>query len=68
MRVADGIERVNERFINFFLVEEAGQVVVVDSGMPGNWGLLLSKLVKQFSCLKARRQEGESTGTASSDI
>ena len=42
MQVAAGIERINERFVNFFLVEEAGRVVVIDSGMPGNWGLLLA--------------------------
>lgn len=44
MQVADRIERVNEQFINFFLVEEAGRVVVVDSGMPGNWSLLIAGL------------------------
>ena len=44
MQVAAGIERINERFVNFFLVEEAGRVVVIDSGMPGNWGLLLAGL------------------------
>lgn len=44
MQVAEGIERIHERYINFFLVEEAGRVVVVDSGMPGNWGLLLAGL------------------------
>ncbi len=44
MRVAQGIERVHEKFVNFFLVEEAGRVAVVDCGMPGNWGILLAGL------------------------
>lgn len=44
MQVAEGIERIHERYINFFLVEEAGRVVVVDTGMPGNWDLLLAGL------------------------
>lgn len=44
MQVADRIERISEQYINFFLVEEAGRVLVVDSGMPGNWGLLLAGL------------------------
>jgi glyoxylase-like metal-dependent hydrolase (beta-lactamase superfamily II) len=44
VQVADRIERVHEQFVNFFLVEEAGRVLVVDCGMPGNWDLLLAGL------------------------
>ena len=44
MQVADRIERVHENIVNFYLVEEAGRVTVVDAGMPGNWGLLVDGL------------------------
>jgi glyoxylase-like metal-dependent hydrolase (beta-lactamase superfamily II) len=46
MHVADRIERVNENIVNFYLVEEAGRVTVVDAGMPGNWGLLMDGLAR----------------------
>ncbi len=46
MQVADRIERVNENIVNFYLVEEAGRVTVVDAGMPGNWGLLVDGLAR----------------------
>jgi glyoxylase-like metal-dependent hydrolase (beta-lactamase superfamily II) len=44
MQVADRIERVSENIVDFYLVEEAGRVTVVDAGMPGNWGLLVDGL------------------------
>ena len=46
MQVADRVERVNESFVNFYLVEEAGRVTVVDAGMPGNWNLLVDGLAR----------------------
>jgi len=46
MQVADRIERIHENIVNFYLVEEAGRVTVVDAGMPGNWDLLIGGLVR----------------------
>ena len=46
MQVADRIERVTENIVNFYLVEEAGRVTVVDAGMPGNWDLLVGGLAR----------------------
>jgi glyoxylase-like metal-dependent hydrolase (beta-lactamase superfamily II) len=46
MQVADRIERVSENIVNFYLVEDAGRVTVVDAGMPGNWGLLVDGLAR----------------------
>lgn len=46
MQVADRIERVHESIVNFYLVEEAGRVTVVDAGMPGNWNLLVDGLAR----------------------
>jgi glyoxylase-like metal-dependent hydrolase (beta-lactamase superfamily II) len=46
MQVADRVERVNESIVNFYLVEEAGRVTVVDAGMPGNWNLLVDGLAR----------------------
>jgi len=46
MQVADRIERVHENIVNFYLVEDAGRVTVVDAGMAGNWGLLVDGLAR----------------------
>jgi glyoxylase-like metal-dependent hydrolase (beta-lactamase superfamily II) len=46
MQVADRVERVHESIVNFYLVEEAGRVTVVDAGMPGNWNLLVDGLAR----------------------
>jgi glyoxylase-like metal-dependent hydrolase (beta-lactamase superfamily II) len=46
MQVADRIERVNENIVNFYLVEEAGRLTVVDAGMAGNWDLLVAGLAR----------------------
>ena len=46
MQVADRIERVTESIVNFYLVEEAGRLTVVDAGMAGNWGLLVAGLAR----------------------
>jgi len=46
MQVADRIERVSQSIVNFYLVEDAGKVTVVDAGMPGNWDLLVDGLAR----------------------
>jgi len=46
MRVAQGLERVHEDIINLYLVVDGGKVTVVDTGFPGNWGLLRAGLAR----------------------
>jgi glyoxylase-like metal-dependent hydrolase (beta-lactamase superfamily II) len=46
MRVAEGLERVHENVMNLYLVVDGGRVTVVDTGFPGNWGLLRAGLAR----------------------
>ena len=40
MQVADGIHRLTNGVVNFYLVEDGGRLTVVDAGAPGDWRLL----------------------------
>jgi glyoxylase-like metal-dependent hydrolase (beta-lactamase superfamily II) len=42
--IADGVHRVGERFVNFYLREESGRLTVVDAGLPASWRSLLGAL------------------------
>ena len=44
MQVAPGVERVHEFVINCYLVEEAGNLTLVDAGISATWDLLLAAL------------------------
>jgi glyoxylase-like metal-dependent hydrolase (beta-lactamase superfamily II) len=46
MRIADGIHRIGDGRVNAYLVEEAGQVTVIDTGLPGYWGRLPNELAE----------------------
>jgi glyoxylase-like metal-dependent hydrolase (beta-lactamase superfamily II) len=42
--VAEGIHRVEDAFVNWYLVEDAGRLTIVDAGVPASWGSLLVAL------------------------
>jgi glyoxylase-like metal-dependent hydrolase (beta-lactamase superfamily II) len=42
--VADGVHRIGEHFLNWYLVEEGGRLTVVDAGLPASWRSLLGVL------------------------
>jgi glyoxylase-like metal-dependent hydrolase (beta-lactamase superfamily II) len=44
MLVADGIHRLTNGVVNFYLVEDGGKLTVVDAGAPGDWDLLVRSL------------------------
>jgi glyoxylase-like metal-dependent hydrolase (beta-lactamase superfamily II) len=44
MRVAASIHRIGNGTINAYLVEEAGAVTVIDTGIPGLWGAFIAEL------------------------
>jgi glyoxylase-like metal-dependent hydrolase (beta-lactamase superfamily II) len=44
MKITDGIHRLGGGLVNVYLVEEAGEITVVDAGMPGDWSTLLAEL------------------------
>jgi glyoxylase-like metal-dependent hydrolase (beta-lactamase superfamily II) len=38
VQVADGIHRLTQGVVNFYLVEDAGKLTLIDAGAPGDWG------------------------------
>jgi glyoxylase-like metal-dependent hydrolase (beta-lactamase superfamily II) len=42
--VVGGVHRVGEYFVNWYLIEEDGHLIVVDAGLPASWGSLLEAL------------------------
>ena len=41
MQVQEGIHRLTQGVVNFYLVEEGGRLLLVDAGAPGDWDLLV---------------------------
>ena len=39
--VAEGVPRIGEHFVNWYLVEEGGRITIVDAGLPASWQSLL---------------------------
>ncbi len=44
VEIAPGIRRLGEGLINVYLLEEAGEITVVDAGLPGHWKELGTEL------------------------
>jgi glyoxylase-like metal-dependent hydrolase (beta-lactamase superfamily II) len=42
--VADGIHRVEDAYVNWYLVEDDGRLTIVDTGLPRSWGSLQDAL------------------------
>jgi glyoxylase-like metal-dependent hydrolase (beta-lactamase superfamily II) len=41
MQVQEGIHRLTQGAVNFYLIEEGGRLLLVDAGAPGDWDLLV---------------------------
>lgn len=44
MKIAPRIHRIGNGLINSYLVEESGEVTIIDAGLPGYWGDLPAEL------------------------
>jgi glyoxylase-like metal-dependent hydrolase (beta-lactamase superfamily II) len=44
MRIRDGLHRLGNGLVNAYLVEEAGEVTIIDAGVPGYWSDLPAEL------------------------
>ena len=44
MEIAPGIRRLGEGRVNVYLLEEAGEITIIDAGAPGQWKELLAEL------------------------
>jgi glyoxylase-like metal-dependent hydrolase (beta-lactamase superfamily II) len=42
--VADRVHRIDHAYVNVYLVEDAGRVLLVDTGLPATWGLIAQGL------------------------
>ncbi len=42
--ITDGVHRIGEHFLNWYLIEESGRLTVVDAGLPASWHSLLEAL------------------------
>jgi glyoxylase-like metal-dependent hydrolase (beta-lactamase superfamily II) len=42
--VADRVHRIEHAYVNLYLVEDAGRVLLVDTGLPGTWRLIAEAL------------------------
>ena len=56
MEVAEGVHRLTQGVVNFYLLDEGGRLVLVDAGTPGDWDLLVravAALGRQLADLEA---------------
>ena len=42
--ITDGVHRIGEYFLNWYLIEESGRLTVVDAGLPASWHSLFEAL------------------------
>lgn len=50
MEVASGVHRFGSRFVNWYLVEQAGKLTLVDAGLRGYWPQLQGAL-RSLGCI-----------------
>lgn len=56
MRITDGVHRLGHGVVNVYLLEEAGEVTIIDAGMPGDWNHLgpeLAAMGRQIDDVRA---------------
>src|SRR2546428_13626016 len=44
MRIAPGIHRIGPGLVNSYLLEESGEITIIDAGAPGYWNDLPNEL------------------------
>src|SRR3712207_4972030 len=42
--ITEGVHRIGEHFLNWYLIEDGGQLTVIDAGLPASWRSLLQAL------------------------
>jgi glyoxylase-like metal-dependent hydrolase (beta-lactamase superfamily II) len=51
MRIAPSLHRIGSSLVNSYLVEDSGQITIIDAGLPGYWRLLPGELAAMGSSL-----------------
>jgi glyoxylase-like metal-dependent hydrolase (beta-lactamase superfamily II) len=44
MRITDGVHRLGPGLVNVYLLDDGGEVTIIDAGMPGDWRDLVPEL------------------------
>jgi len=44
MKITDGVHRLGSGLVNVYLVDDGGEVTIIDAGMPGDWTDLVPEL------------------------
>jgi glyoxylase-like metal-dependent hydrolase (beta-lactamase superfamily II) len=55
VEIAKGIHRIGTGLVNVYLIQEAGEVTIIDAGAPGYWGDLPAALAAMGSSLEKVR-------------
>ena len=69
-QVADGVHRLTQGIANFYLIEDAGKLVLVDAGAPKDWALFsqavheLGRLVDDVDAVLLTHAHPDHTGFA----
>ena len=58
MQIAPSLHRLGNGTVNAYLVEEAGEVTIVDAGLPGFWGDLPAELRVHYVSLLIKSKIG----------
>jgi glyoxylase-like metal-dependent hydrolase (beta-lactamase superfamily II) len=70
MQVKEGIHRLTQGIVNFYLIEEGGRLLLVDAGAPGDWDLLvravtgLGRRVEDLEAVLLTHAHADHIGTA----
>jgi glyoxylase-like metal-dependent hydrolase (beta-lactamase superfamily II) len=70
VQVAEGIHRLTQGVVNFYLIEDGGKLALVDAGAPGDWDVLvrtlrsLGRTLEDLECVVLTHAHSDHTGFA----
>jgi glyoxylase-like metal-dependent hydrolase (beta-lactamase superfamily II) len=70
VQVAEGIHRLTQGVVNFYLIEDGGRLALVDAGAPGDWDVLvrtlgsLGRTLEDLECVVLTHAHSDHTGFA----
>jgi glyoxylase-like metal-dependent hydrolase (beta-lactamase superfamily II) len=70
VQVAEGIHRLTQGVVNFYLIEDGGRLALVDANAPGHWNVLvrmlgsLGRTLADLECVVLTHAHNDHTGFA----